>query len=341
MCTCPNNIYFKNQLLIMFSKATIKERRQYYREEWDPKDLPEFISTDIKKREFGFDHNGRGPNDRYKVFSNTESLRKFLRYKAPFAAYISVAFYNNPRRREDWLKAEYIFDVDAKDIPIRSCQCDGVCEICLGEALEIVNRLIDTLEGDLGLKNIHLIYSGRGYHIRILDEEMMLANSELRSEVLKYAAGAEVPKSQFINSEISNQSFNFEHFSIPIGYSKIFTDKVKFNVQHLVGNEKLDGINPKLMKDIIAARHHLDNDNWGLFTKDIGPRRYKNLVEAMARVNLATIDAKVSIDLKRILRLPSSLHSKVSMKCMEVKNRETFDPFDKAVPKFVYERKGV
>jgi DNA primase small subunit len=29
------------------------------------------------------------------------------------------------------------------------------------------------------------------------------------------------------------------------------------------------------------------------------------------------------------------------MKCMEVKNRETFDPLDKAVPKFVYERKGV
>ncbi len=107
----------------MFSKATIKERRQYYREEWDPKDLPAFIATDIKKREFGFDHNGRGPNDRYKVFGGTESLRKFLRYKAPFAAYISVAFYNNPRRREDWLKAEYIFDVDAKDIPIRSCQC--------------------------------------------------------------------------------------------------------------------------------------------------------------------------------------------------------------------------
>ena len=290
----------------MFSKATIKERRQYYREEWDPKDLPEFISKEIKKREFGFDHNGKGPNDRYKVFRGTESLRKFLRYKAPFAAYISVAFYNNPRRREDWLKAEYIFDVDAKDIPIRSCQCDGVCEICLGEALEIVNTLIDTLEGDLGLKNIHLIYSGRGYHIRILDK-----------------------------------SFNFEHFSIPIGYSRIFTDKVKFNIQHLVGNEKLDGINPKLMKDIMASRHHLEQDNWGLFKSEIGPRRYKNLVEAMARVNLATIDAKVTIDLKRILRLPSSLHSKVSMKCMEVKNRETFDPLDKAVPKFVYERKGV
>ena len=255
----------------MFSKATLKERRQYYREEWSENDLPEFISTDIKKREFGFDHNGTGPNDRYKVFKGKESLRKFLRYKAPFAAYISVAFYNNPRRREDWLKAEYIFDVDAKDIPIRSCQCDSVCEICLGEALEIVNTLIDTLQTDLGLKDIHLIYSGRGYHIRILDEEMMTAGSELRSEVLKYAAGAEVPKSQFVNPEISNQSFNFEHFSIPVGYSKIFTDKVKFNIQHLVGNQKLDGINPKLMKDIIASRHHLENDDWGYFKRDIGP----------------------------------------------------------------------
>jgi len=325
----------------MFSKATLKERRQFYREEWSENDLPDFIATDLKKREFGFDHNGTGPNDRYKVFTKKESLRKFMRYKAPFAAYVSIAFYNNPRRREDWIKAEYIFDVDAKDIPIRSCQCDGVCEVCLGEALEIVNTLIDTLEGDLGLKNIHLIYSGRGYHIRILDEEMMGANSELRSEVLKYVAGAEVPKSQFTNSEVSNQIFNFEHFSIPVGYHKIFTDKVKFNIQHLVGNEKLDGINPKLMKDIMASRHYLENDEWGYFKRDIGQRRYKNLVNAMARVNLATIDAKVSIDLKRILRLPSSLHSKVSMKCMEVKNRETFDPFDKAVPKFVYERKGV
>ena len=117
---------------------------------------------------------------------------------------------------------------------------------------------------------------------------------------------------------------------------------MKFNIQHLVGNEKIDGINPKLMKDIIWPQDTTWKMTIGVTLKrDIGPRRYKNLVEAMARVNLATIDAKVSIDLKRILRLPSSLHSKVSMKCMEVKNRETFDPFDKAVPKFVYERKGV
>ncbi|MDD4594775.1 MAG: DNA primase catalytic subunit PriS, partial [Methanobacteriaceae archaeon] len=89
----------------------------------------------------------------------------------------------------------------------------------------------------------------------------------------------------------------------------------------------------------IKYRGYLNNDDWGSFKANIGPRRYKDMERGLAKVNLSTIDAKVSIDLKRILRLPSSLHSKVSMKCVEVKNRENFDPLKEAVPKFVYERK--
>jgi len=74
--------------------------------------------------------------------------------------------------------------------------------------------------------------------------------------------------------------------------------------------------------------------------RKIGPQRFQKLIRSIASLNMALVDAKVSIDLKRILRLPSSLHSMVSMKCMEVKNIETFDPFKEAVPKFVYERKS-
>ena len=323
----------------MFGTSSIQERRRYYREEWSEKDIPEFIADGITKREFGFDHLGHGPNDRYKVFFGTSALKRFLRTKTPFAAYISVAFYANPRNRGGWEKAEYIFDIDAKDLPIRSCTCDGVCEICLGEALERVNIMLDTLKGDLGLKNIHLIYSGRGFHIRILDPVMMEANSDLRGEVLKYVAGAQVPRAEYPNIAPGEKPYNFEHFSIPIAYPAIFTEKIKYNILHLRGDEQLDGINNRLLKDMIMHRDYLYEDDWVSFKQNIGPRRYKDMVNAMARVNLATIDAKVTIDLKRILRLPSSLHSKVSMKCVEVKNPETFDPFKHAVPKFVYERK--
>lgn len=55
----------------------------------------------------------------------------------------------------------------------------------------------------------------------------------------------------------------------------------------------------------------------------------------IAGINHQLCDTKVSIDTKRILRLPSTLHYKVSMKCVAIKNIETFDPFDDAVPLFV------
>jgi DNA primase small subunit len=167
---------------------------------------------------------------------------------------------------------------------------------------------------------------------------MVTAGSGLRSEVLKYVAGAEVPKSKFSNANNINGTYDMPHFMIPIAYPNVFTKRVKYDILHLKGSEQIDGINSKLLKDMVKNKEYLNNDDWGSFKAKIGPRRYKNMEQGLAKVNLSTIDAKVSIDLKRILRLPSSLHSKVSMKCMEVKNRENFDPLKSAVPKFVYER---
>lgn len=320
----------------MFKPATLEERRIYYREEWDIKQVPDFITDSIENREFGFDHFGNGPNDRYKVFTTPDYLKRFLRSKTPFAAYCSVAFYEKPRRREGWIKSELVFDVDAKDIPIRTCGCDNVCEICLNEAKEIVSGIIDTLNSDLGLKNIHLSYSGRGYHVRVLDESVMEMDSDVRSQILKYVVSADLPKDKYDDDD---GVYNLEHFSIPFGYPKVFTDRVKYAILHLTEDSKLDDVNGKLLKDVIANRNLILRNEWGLFKTNIGPIRYKKVIKAIASLNMGLVDAKVTIDLKRILRLPSSLHSKVSMRCTEVKNIETFDPFKEAVPKFVYERK--
>lgn len=316
--------------------ATPNERRQYYREEWDVNDVPEFIRETLTQREFGFDHIGRGPNDRYRVFQNTDYLRKFMRVRTPFAAYSSVAFYHKPRRRDGWIKAELVFDVDAKDIPIRSCGCDNVCEICLNQAKDIVHGLIDTIKGDLGLSNIHVVYSGRGYHIRVLDDMVMSMDSDVRSQIVKYLVGSDVPRSEYSSH---GMKYNLEHFTIPFGYPQVFTQRVKQALLNLNLDTEIDEVSKDIKKAVIKHRELLSEDQWGLFRKEIGPVRYARLVKGIASLNLTLVDAKVSIDLKRILRLPSSLHSGVSMKSTLIKNLETFDPFQDAVPKFVYERK--
>ncbi|EKF84932.1 DNA primase catalytic subunit PriS [Methanobacterium formicicum] len=316
--------------------ATPNERRQYYREEWNVKDVPDFILNTLTQREFGFDHMGRGPNDRYRVFQDTDYLRKFMRVRTPFAAYSSVAFYHKPRRRDGWIKAEVVFDVDAKDIPIRSCGCDNVCEICLGQAKGIVQGLVDTLKGDLGLKNIYVVYSGRGYHIRVLDDMVMGMDSDVRSQIVKYLVGSEVPRSEYSSH---GMKYKLEHFTIPFGYPQVFTQQVKQALLSLSLDTEIDDVSRDIKKAVIKHRELLNDDQWGLFRKSIGPQRYARLVKGIASLNLTLVDAKVSIDLKRILRLPSSLHSGVSMKSTLIKNLETFDPFRDAVPKFVYERK--
>lgn len=326
----------------IFKQATLEERRIYYREEWDIKKVPCFIVDSIENREFGFDHFGRGPNDRYKVFNTPDYLKRFMRSKTPFAAYCSVAYYEKPRKRADWMKSELVFDVDAKDILIRTCGCDNVCEICLKQAKEIVNGLIDTINSDLGLKNIHIVYSGRGYHIRVLDDDVMEMNSDVRSQILKYIVGAEVPKEEYDDGE---KRYPLKLFSIPFGYPKVFTERAKYAILHLTEDSKIEGISKNLLNKTLENKKLIENDQWGPFLNKMDPnhpktgvRNYNKLMKSIASLNMSLVDAKVSIDLKRILRLPSSLHSKVSMKCTEVKNIETFDPFKEAVPKFVYER---
>ncbi len=317
--------------------ATITERRRYYREEWNLKELPDFIKYSIEKREFGFDHVGRGPSDRYRVFRSADMLRRFLVYRAPYAAYCSVAFYEKPRRRDGWIKSELVFDVDAKDLPIKTCSCDEVCEVCLDEAREIVCDLKETLEGDLGLRDIYTIYSGRGYHIRCLDEAVMEIDSDVRSQVLKYIVGADVPKGKY---EAGGIPYDLEHFSIPFGYLQVFTKRVGYVILHLNQDAKIENVSKQLLGRVIKNKGLVKKGKWGSFKNKIGPKNYKKLIRGISTLNMGLVDAKVTIDLKRILRLPSTLHSGVSMKCMEVKNIESFDPFRVAVPKFVYERKN-
>ncbi|MGZ7119778.1 MAG: DNA primase catalytic subunit PriS, partial [Methanobacterium sp.] len=236
----------------LFKQATREERRIYYKEEWDIKQVPDFILDFVENREFGFDHFGRGPNDRYKVFNTPNYLKRFLKSKTPFAAYCSVAFYEKPRRRDGWVKSELVFDVDAKDIPLRTCGCDNVCEICLDEAKEIVGGISDALKQDLGLRNIHLIYSGRGYHVRVLDEDIMKLDSDVRSEILKYVAGTDLPKDKYDDEE---SIYNLEHFSIPFGYPKVFTDRVKYAILHITEESKLDDVNANFLKLILTNRN--------------------------------------------------------------------------------------
>ncbi len=315
-----------------FLAASPEERKAYYMEEWDKRGIPDFILATIKEREFGFDHNGDGPRDRYNTFNSGEQLEAFLRKKHPFAAYTSVSLYEEPGKRGGWLNAELVFDIDAKDLPVKSCGCAAgkVCATCLMDAKDFLVMTADVLRGDLGLKEVRYVYSGRGYHIRVLDEEIMGEDSVVRGEILDYVGGSVLPSGV--------------QWRLKRGYPRVFKERALKFMQSL-SKEKIAEMpnisTPKALQVKEKARliaNELEEGDLTTLKKILKKKGAESFLENLRLYNSSVLDGKVTVDVKRILRLPSSLHSAVSMKCMEVKNIERFDPLRDAVPKFVGER---
>ena len=315
---------------MQLKQATKEEIKQYYKEEYNIKEIPKYITKNIHQREFAFDRIGQGPRDRYNQYTQVQQLKKVIKAKKPYAAYSSIALYDNPGKREGYNQAEFVIDVDAKDNPIRTCQCTTgqICKHCLEEAKEIILQISDNIQ-ELGYKDIHYVYSGRGYHLRIQDAELQKTDSTQRTEILTYITAAEAPDLQE----------GLQHFIIPFGYPKIYTEWFKYTTTHLKKDKIYPGISKQLKNDIIKKRKLIKTEQWGLVRGQITPTRYDKLLPKIANIHKTLCDTKVTIDTKRILRLPSTLHYKVSMKCMAIKNIENFNPYDKAVPKFVEERK--
>lgn len=309
-----------------FKEASLRERKIYYHEEWKEKDVPDFIVERITEREFAFDHDGNGYNDRYKGFENVGLFSDFLIKNFPYAVCTSVSYYSKPKNREDWKGAELVFDIDAKDLTVKTCNCkEGhVCEKCLSEAKEIVLKIRDTMIGDLGIKRLFLVYSGRGYHLRVVDKEVLPL--ERRSEILEYVTGSKRPKDLFLSR------------GYPAVYRKMFILTFnKMKESDLPFSKNIVEILMAEKENIISKLNSCHADY--LDIKGIGDKTKKDFLGQIEQINASLVDGKVTVDVKRILRLPSTLHSKVSMKCVEIKNIENFDPLKYAVPKFVLERK--
>ncbi|MEE9474801.1 MAG: DNA primase catalytic subunit PriS [Candidatus Hydrothermarchaeaceae archaeon] len=319
-----------------FRQASREERKIYYTEEWDIEDVPDFILDSLSRREFGFDHDGTGPKDRYNKFETPDALADFLQKRAPFAVYCSVSFYERPDKREGWEKAELVFDIDAKELTIKSCCGIGeVCEICLDNARKVAMEVVRLLKEDLALDPIYISYSGRGYHLRIHDKDVMPEEAVVRANIFDYIRDRlfTPPKAMLDPPvKISPLTKEIMHSLIEDGTS----ERLIINVP---------GIGEKTAKKIFENSKNIlaDIDNnrvrelRNTFGEKIGEKNKKSTENFLKNVYMGYInlmDAKVTVDTKRILRLPPSLHSKISMKCIEIKDLDNFDPLKDAFPDF-------
>ncbi|MEK6977746.1 MAG: hypothetical protein AABX40_05010, partial [Candidatus Hydrothermarchaeota archaeon] len=128
-------------------------------------------------------------------------------------------------------------------------------------------------------------------------------------------------------------------------YAGIIPRRFK-DILRYMGAEDLTslGLTPRRAANLLAARERLlaGERRWKDIEGDLEKILKKETKDFLTKVSTliaGNLDAKVTVDVKRILRLPSSLHSKVSMRCVEIRDLEAFDPLRDAVPRFVGERR--
>ena len=316
--------------MVHFREATPEERKRFYAEEWNKHELPDFILHTLSLREFGFDLDGTGPSHRYNQFMTVEQLIEFLQNRSPYSVFTSVALYEHPSMRKGWLKSELAFDIDAKDLPLKTCGCPpgNVCERCIDYARRITVEFMETLGEDLGLRNIYVSYSGRGFHIRVADEAVMRLEQIERGQIVEYITGGVIPTD----------------ITMAFGYSKVFRERIARTFDRL-SEQKLSsvrGMRRALVERLMAEKEKvlaaMRKGRMEVLSslEGMGPKNFKQLLEFLAGLNSEFTDGKVTIDTKRILRLPSSLHSGVSMKCLLVRDIEHF-ALEDAIPKFARE----
>ncbi len=343
--------YNSSQKSIEFLKNRFQD---YYKE--NKIELPDRFS----RRELAFVlFSGKGMI-RHLAFDKKKDLLKFLEEKVPQHAYYSSAYYKTPDapKMQDkiWMGAELIFDLDSDHL-------QNVEKLSYIEQLNIVKSEFEKLVkefllGDFGFdeKYLELYFSGgRGYHCHVKDPAIFDLDSNERREIVDYITGRDLIDSIIFHEYITGKRRYGVH-SYPSGKSlkmpapnqKGWKGRISRGIIDIV-NEIAKSDNPekklqeygvrkkdaeKLVKELSEERIKRIKD--GLLDQSKTIRKFflnNALRKTAVSLSAGETDEPVTCDVKRLIRLPYSLHGKTGLMVTKVTIDELndFDPLKDAV----------
>ncbi len=291
---------------------------------------------------------------RHKSFATSKDLVNYLRENAPAHAYHSAAIYKYPSAtmaNKGWLGADLIFDLDADHViseaELSKYSYEDLLILVKKETMKLVHFLLD----DFGFRadDIELVFSGsRGYHLHIKTEEVRGLGSRERREIVDYltAAGLDMDRI-FVKGKIRTLDGCVGKESTllkPIGSwgKRLYRETIDFfqKISEVEEDEaveelrKIKGIGDKRAREIIRiAKEEKQKEEIkrGILSPDI-PMLEKIRDHLKAKIK-DTPDEPVTSDIKRLIRLPTSLHGKSSLEVKPVKIEafKDFDPLEDAV----------
>jgi DNA primase small subunit len=297
---------------------------------------------------------------RHTSFATKDDLVNYLRENAPAHAYYSAALYQYPAEtmaKKGWLGADLIFDLDADHIISEAEFKRYSYEQVLERVKEETVKLIDFLINDFGFgeDDLELAFSGsRGYHIHIKTDEVRGLGSRERREIVDYVMATGLDMDSFLVPDLKEHGGETPTGKgdlrlIPKGWGKRVRDGLLEFFHELATMEEEQAIKAiraaagamerkkaleilRIAKDETVMQR-IEHGQIPQFYRPIWSGITKS-VTTLVRVKSADrVDEPVTADIKRLIRLPGSLHGKSSLrvKPLTVESFKAFNPLVDAV----------
>ena len=319
------------------------------------------------RREFGFMFFDKNYVQRHMGFGRPEELDRFMYGQVPSHSYYSTSYYRKPNAptmdEKEWMGAELIFDLDADHL-------DGAKEMTYSEMLvqirsEMMNLVDSFLLGDLGFSEdqVHITFSGgRGYHAHVRTPDVMGLGTHERRELVDYitCSGLSIdwvfPYNKVATSKVAlgngvRTNVAKDRLIPPAdaggwklrmrnGLLDVVEEFCTRDVKEI--RKEYPSIKGSDKQSITKAQEELIRNRAFMFEKNtmaVVSQTTQNMLVKIMKEDVAyrlsgEVDEPVTADIKRLIRLPGSVHGKSGLRVTPITRQELtdFDPLQMAVP---------
>ncbi len=274
-------------------------------------------------------------------------------------------------KEKTWLGADLLFDLDADHV--EGTQGLSYEDMLRRVKTEVIRLIDEFLLGDLGFheENLKMVFSGgRGYHVHIGDPKVTRLTSHERREIVDYVTGTGLdmdwifPTTAFEASRFKDRTGVAYRRGMPTVPQGGWRARIRKGIdalleeleetgpeggRHLlaesladsgknIGVKTLDGLYEDLFAGE-AGRRGVDRmreeDVFEVFSEKRHGDAFLEIVERRVKGRMkGETDEPVTSDIKRLIRLPGSIHGKTGFEVVPMTRAELdrFDPFEDAVP---------
>ncbi len=256
-----------------------------------------------------------------------------------------------------WMGAELIFDLDSDHL-INAEKLNYEQQLNLVKK-EFVKLIYDFILNDFGFneKFVRLYFSGgRGYHCHIIDPKILNLDSSERREIVDYITGRDLKDDLLFKEKITSTRKLRNGKNVPIEKTLIMPKPDEPGWSGRISRGLID-----ILDEITQSEKPVNKlENYGVkkniaekLILDLSDERVRRIKEGSldqsklirkfflnnalrkTAVNMSAgeTDEPVTCDIKRLIRLPLSLHGKTGLKVLPIMIDELkdFNPLDDAI----------